>query len=68
MDSKKIQSRQKKRATFPHHKRKKKKIFMSNTVPASVRPRSSNNIKEIQLFHQQTMGKDTKKEQSYNAA
>lgn len=67
MDSKKkIQSRQK-RATFPHHKRKNK-IFMSNMVPASVRPRSSNNIKEIELFHQQTKGKDTLKEQSYNAA
>lgn len=36
-------------------------------VPASVRPRSSN-IKETQLFHQHNRGKDTKKQQSYNAA
>lgn len=48
--------------------RGEKKIFMSNMVPASIRPRSSNNIKEIQLFHKQTKGKDTLKEQSYNAA
>lgn len=41
-----------------------KKVFIRNTVPANVRPRSSNKgkIKEIQLFHQQTRGKDTNKE------
>lgn len=34
---------------------------MNNMVAASVRPRSSNNIREIQLFHPQTGGKETKK-------
>lgn len=34
---------------------------MNNMVAASVRPRSSNNIREIQLIHPQTGGKETKK-------
>lgn len=60
MDSKKKYSLDKKKRQHFLSTRGKKKIFMNNTVAASVRPRSSNNIREIQLIHPQTGGKETK--------